>query len=190
MNKSIRRIWNVISIILVVIVVALTILLVGVRLIGLQPYAVLSGSMEPTYHTGALIYVKKIQPQEVEVGDPITFVLDDQLNIATHRVIRIDDANRHFYTKGDANEFADASPVHYNNLIGKPVFTIPYLGYLSAYVKDPPGRYIALAAAAVLLLLVFLLDLFDGEKKKEKKSGASGRVESSAAGDHQDVGNA
>ena len=58
MNKSIRRIWNVISIILVVIVVALTILLVGVRLIGLQP-SVLSGSMEPTYHTGALIYVKR-----------------------------------------------------------------------------------------------------------------------------------
>lgn len=190
MNKSIRRIWNVISIILVVIVVALTILLVGVRLIGLQPYAVLSGSMEPTYHTGALIYVKKIQPQEVEVGDPITFVLDDQFNIATHRVIRIDDANRHFYTKGDANEFADASPVHYNNLIGKPVFTIPYLGHLSAYVKDPPGRYIALAAAAILLLLVFLPDLFDGEKKKEKKSGASGKAESSAAGDHKDVGNA
>ena len=58
--------------------------------------------------------------------------------------------------------------MHYNNLIGKPVFTIPYLGYLSAYVKDPPGRYIALAAAAVLLLLVFLPDLFDGEKKKER----------------------
>ena len=159
MNRSIRRIWNVISVILVVVVVALTILLVGVRLIGLQPYAVLSGSMEPTYHTGALIYVKKTQPQDVEVGDPITFVLDDQLNIATHRVIRIDDANQHFYTKGDANEFADASPV-------------PYLGYLSAYVKDPPGRYIAIAAAAVLLLLVFLPDLFDEDKKKKRKKSA------------------
>lgn len=49
MSKAVKKIWNRISGVLVGIVVLLAIALVGVRLIGLQPYMVLSGSMEPTY---------------------------------------------------------------------------------------------------------------------------------------------
>ena len=150
-------------------VVVAAALLAGAKVIGFQTYSVLSGSMEPTYHTGSLIYVKKTDPQDIRVGDPITFVLDENLTVATHRVIKIDDPNQHFYTQGDANEYPDASPVHYKNLIGKPVFTIPYLGYFAGYVKDPPGRYLALAAAAIIILLVFLPDLFD-DKDKDKDS--------------------
>ena len=59
-KSSIRKTWNVISSILVALVVLLALLLVGARLFGLQVYTVLSGSMEPTYHTGSLIYVKKV----------------------------------------------------------------------------------------------------------------------------------
>ena len=62
MNKSLKKIWNVISTILVALVVLLALLLVGARVVGLQVFTVLSGSMEPTYHTGSLIYVKKVDP--------------------------------------------------------------------------------------------------------------------------------
>ena len=55
MNKSLKKIWNVISSILVALVVLLALLLVGARVVGLQVFTVLSGSMEPTYHTGSLI---------------------------------------------------------------------------------------------------------------------------------------
>ncbi len=166
-----KRVWNIVSGILIAIMVVLVVMLVGVRLIGYQPYCVLSGSMEPTYRTGSLIYVKKADPQDIKVGDPITFVLDENLTVATHRVIEIDEADRHFYTKGDANEYPDASPVHFNNLIGRPSFTIPYMGYVANYIQNPPGRYIAIAAAAVILLLIFIPDLFDDSKKKGKGKG-------------------
>ena len=166
-----KLVWNIVSGILIAIVVVLVVMLVGVRLIGYQPYCVLSGSMEPTYRTGSLIYVKKADPQDIKVGDPITFVLDENLTVATHRVIEIDEADRHFYTKGDANEYPDASPVHFNNLIGRPSFTIPYMGYVTNYIQNPPGRYIAIAAAAVILLLIFITDLFDDSKKKGKGKG-------------------
>lgn len=172
-----RKIYNSITTILVVIVVVAAALLVGAKLIGFQTYSVLSGSMEPTYHTGSLIYVKKTDPQNIKVGDPITFVLDENLTVATHRVIKIDDPNQHFYTQGDANEYPDASPVHYKNLIGKPVFTIPYLGYFAAYVQNPPGKYLAIAAAAIIILLVFLPDLFD-DKNKDKGSPKDPRAKS------------
>ena len=88
--KVFAKLWNIISTLIVILIVILAILLGGVRLVGLRPFAVLSGSMEPTYHVGSLIYVKSCDPEDVEVGDPITFVLDEDLNVATHRVISID----------------------------------------------------------------------------------------------------
>ena len=84
------KLWSLISTLLVLCIVVLAFLLVGVRLIGLTPYAVLSGSMEPTYHVGSLIYVKDIAPEEIEVGTPITFVVNEDLLLATHRVVDIE----------------------------------------------------------------------------------------------------
>ena len=74
--KAFRRIWGIITTLAVIAVVVLAILLVGVRVVGLTPYAVLSGSMEPTYHVGSLIYVRKVAPEDVQIGDPITFVVN------------------------------------------------------------------------------------------------------------------
>lgn len=169
-ESVVKRVWGVISTILVIIVVVLTLMLVGTKLIGIQPYAVLSGSMEPTYHTGSLIYVKETAAENIEVGDSITFVMDENLTVATHRVVEIDEESQHFITKGDANEFADASPVHFNNLIGKPVVTIPYLGYLANFIQNPPGRYIAIVMAILILLLAFLPGLFDDDKNKTEET--------------------
>ena len=88
MNKSLKKIWNVLSSILVALVVILALLLVGARIVGLQVFTVLSGSMEPTYHTGSLIYVKKIDPYTIKEGQPITFMLDEN-TVATHRVVGV-----------------------------------------------------------------------------------------------------
>lgn len=168
-----RKIWNTFTTILVAIVVILALLLVGARLVGLQVFTVLSGSMEPTYHTGSLIYVKEVDPYELEAGDVITFMLDED-TVATHRVVAVvpdeeDSAVVRFQTKGDANDAVDGSLVHYRNVVGSPVFTIPYLGYVANYIQNPPGTYIAISAGAILLLLVFLPDLFGDDKKDGKK---------------------
>ena len=173
MSKSFKKIWNVVSGILVALVVLLALLLVGARIVGLQVFTVLSGSMEPTYHTGSLIYVKKVDPYTIREGQPITFMLDEN-TVATHRVVGIvsDEADAsviRFRTKGDANEAEDGSLVHYKNVIGTPVFTIPYLGYVADYIQHPPGMYVAISCGAVLLLLVFLPDLFASDKDAKKK---------------------
>ena len=177
MSSKIKKIWNVFTTILVAIVVLFAVALVGVRLVGLQVFTVLSGSMEPTYHTGSLIYVKEVDYTEIEAGQVITFMLDEN-TVATHRVVEVvpDEADAsvlRYRTKGDANDVEDGSLVHYKNVIGTPVFTIPYLGYVANYIQNPPGTYIAISAGAILLLLVFLPDLFgsDDEEEQKKKKG-------------------
>ena len=171
MKRSIKKTWNIISTVLVSLVVLLALLLVGARVFGLQVFTVLSGSMEPTYHTGSLIYVKKVDPYTIQSGQVITFMLDEN-TVATHRVVGVvpdeeDPSVIRFRTKGDANENEDGGLVHYKNVIGTPVFTIPGLGFVANYIQHPPGMYIAIAAGAILLLLTFLPDLFGSEEKAE-----------------------
>ena len=168
MPKKVKKIWDTVTTVLVVLVVVFAVFLMGSRLVGLQVFNVISGSMEPTYSVGDLLYVKSVDPDSVKVGDPITFVLNEELVVATHRVVAIDGENRQFTTKGDANETEDAAPVHFNNLIGVPVFAIPLLGYVSAYIQSPPGMYVAIAFGAVLLAAVFLPDLLTKETKKKE----------------------
>lgn len=180
MNKSLKKAWEIISTVLVVLVVACAVFLMGSRIIGYRVFTVISGSMEPTYSVGDLIYVKNEKPQNITVGDPITFVLNEDLVVATHRVVRIDAENQYFYTKGDANEMEDSSPVHFNNVVGVPVFSIPYLGYVSDYIQNPPGMYIAIAAGAVLVILVFVPDMLD---KKKVDSGAQNSADKEGDGE-------
>ena len=169
----IKKIGNVVSTVLVVAVVLLAIALAGVRLFGLQVYTVLSGSMEPAYHVGALLYDKKVDPAQLRPGDVITFMLDEE-TIVTHRIVEVvpdeeDPSVIRFRTKGDANAAEDGSLVHYKNVLGTPVFTIPKLGYFANFVQQPPGLYVAIAFGAVLVLLAFLPDLLGDDKKKKGK---------------------
>lgn len=164
MKSSARKILNAFTTGIVIIVVVLAIMLVGVRLFGLQPFVVLSGSMEPKYHVGSLIYVKPVDYKTLQVGDDITYMLDED-TVVTHRIIEVlvDEENPdvlRYFTQGIANDVPDATSVHYKNIIGTPAFTIPYMGYVSNYIQNPPGMYIAIAAGAILILLVFLPDLF------------------------------
>ena len=168
MSEKIRIIWNKITTGIVAVVACCVLVLFGFRLFGLQGFAVLSGSMEPTYHTGSVIYVKAVDASSLEEGTVITYRLSGD-TIATHRIVDVVEENgtRLYRTKGDANEFADGSLVDPARIIGTPVISIPFLGFLLTYIQRPPGMYVAISIGAALLLLVFLPDLLfsDGKKK-------------------------
>lgn len=173
MNKSTKFILKLISNLIVIIAVALAILLVGLKFTGLQIYTVISGSMEPTYHVGSLIYVKKVDPSTLKIKDPITFELSDK-TIATHRIVEIvtDETNPNVYkfrTKGDANKDVDANLIEPNKVLGKAIFTIPYLGYLATYIQSYPGNVVAICTAIAMLILVIILDMLVDDKHPQEK---------------------
>lgn len=174
MSKGVRRTLKTISTILVALIVILAMLLVGVRLFNMQIYTVLSGSMEPTYHTGSLLYVKEVDPLELENGDVITFYLSED-TIVTHRIVDVISAEDgsgdiYFQTKGDANNVVDGGLVYYKNVIGEPVFSIPGMGYMVNFIQHPPGIYIAIVVCVGLVFAVFLMDMLLKEDEKAKKS--------------------
>lgn len=171
MKAKIKKIWNCINGVLIGLVLLLAIALVGVRLVGLDIYVVLSGSMEPEYKTGSVIYVKEADTAKLEVGDVITFRLGDDKTIATHRIIGVTekDGQTAYRTKGDANELEDGDAVLASSVVGTPIFTIPYLGYLAEYIHSTSGHYATIAVGATLLLLICLPDILFGKDKKSKE---------------------
>ncbi len=166
---------------LVVLMVLCAVFLMGSRLLGYQCYNIISPSMEPEYMVGDLIYVKEVDPTTIKEGDVITFIVNEDLIVGTHRVVRVDAENQRFYTKGDANEIEDQSPVHYNNVIGVPEFSIPKLGYVSDFVQNPPGMYITIGIGAILILAVFLPDMIGRKKEEEKEEVSAVQTEIDAA---------
>ncbi len=173
MNDTLKKVWNIVTTVLVVLMVLCAVFLMGARLLGYQCYTVISGSMEPEFSVGDLLYVKSVDVNTIKEGDPITFILNEDLVVATHRVVRVDAENQRFYTKGDANQIEDRDPVHFKNVIGVPKFSIPKLGYVSDFVQHPPGMYITIGIGVLLILLVFLPDMLAKKKPEEDPELAS-----------------
>ncbi len=174
MAKMFKIISKTLSSILVFIVVALAVLLVGVRLVGYTPYTVLSGSMEPEYHVGSIIYVKVIDPEQLQVRDPVTYRMPSG-TVVTHRIIEVYNAGTSqlsFLTQGDANKEDDGTPIPATAVIGKPQFTIPYLGYVSDFVQKPKGLLLVVGCGAVLLIISTVIDLLFKESAQDKPSDA------------------
>lgn len=97
-----KRFCSIVTGVVLVLAALMLVAFAGVRLFGLTPYAVLSGSMEPEYPTGSLIYVRDVDPADVAVGDAITFELESGA-LVTHEVYEIDSDARAFRTQGIAN---------------------------------------------------------------------------------------
>lgn len=88
--KKLGKIWNVLTTSLVILVVVIALALVGIRLLGFTPLYVMSGSMKPAFPVGALIFVQETDPADIQVGDPITYTINDEGDYSTHRVIAIE----------------------------------------------------------------------------------------------------
>lgn len=190
---KVKKIWDIVSTVVVILFVLAAIFLLGSRLLGYKVYTVISGSMEPVYNVGDLVYVKEVDVREIKAGDDITFVLNDSKTVATHRVYRVDKNVKglYFTTYGVNNLSEEArealkngrelkstdldTPVWEKNVQGVVQFRIPLLGYVSDFIGHPPGTWIAIGGVAVLIILAFLPDIlgaFDNKKKPEENEEA------------------
>ena len=128
---------------------------------GMEMKAVLTGSMEPELPVGSLLVIQPVSYDEIEIGNDITFVRDKNLTLVTHRVISKDDETRTITTQGIANNAPD-NPTRFENVVGKVVYHIPYLGYLVIWTSTLQGKIIA---GIIIIALVAFSLLFSDEKK-------------------------
>lgn len=176
-RKVLEKIFFVITLIIVAILVFS---LVSAKISGGPPrvaghymYIVLSGSMKPAFDTGSLVFVKPISAEMIKEGDIITYRgLGVGKQLISHRAVAIDntDGDIQITTKGDANNAIDPNPVTTENLVGKVVLAIPYLGYFIHFTQTKLGLIILILIPAAILLIFEVINLYNnvGAMKKEK----------------------
>jgi signal peptidase len=130
-----------------------------------------SGSMEPAIHRGSLIFVKPVG--EYNVGDVITRKTDDPKVTITHRVLKKEEVEGKtmFETKGDANNVSDGKNISEDMIIGKNLWSLPYLGYLVGFAKTMPGLILFIIVPAVIIVYdeINKIKKEFGKIKKKKK---------------------
>lgn len=150
--------------VLALVVLALLSVTVGPLVLPYKALTVLSGSMEPTIHVGAVIIDTPINASDVKVGDIITFQRPDHPNeLVTHRVVQIEtgpSGQKQWITKGDANNATDAWRIPAVGSGYKYSFSIPYAGWALAWMQTPIGRLLFLVVPAALLGLLTLYELW------------------------------
>lgn len=118
----------------------------------IMPLIVFSGSMEPTIGVGDLIFIKGCDSEDIKTNDIITYRRDKK-TIVTHRVVKIFKNNSEimFETKGDVNNVIDEKPISENLVLGKKIFKIPYLGYVSYYIKNNSKLFLVFIPLTIIL---------------------------------------
>ncbi|PUB10635.1 signal peptidase I [Paenisporosarcina sp. OV554] len=135
---------------------------------GYQPLTVLSNSMNPSFETGDMLFVNKVDPMEVKVDDVITF---KELGgvLITHRVIEVinNSGGIGFVTKGDNNNVKDEEVVKGENLIGKQVFNIPNAGHIAKKLRSPMGLILFILLPLVSYICIEVYDRKKGANRRE-----------------------
>jgi len=132
--------------------------------IGIRPYAVRSGSMEPEIEIGSICFVNhNISYSDIEIGDIIAFKLSNH-TMVTHRVT--DKTEDGFITKGDNNNVEDAAMITENEYVGKTIYWIPKAGYAVMFLHTRRG----LIVCSCIFLMFFLTGfLFHDDEEGGKK---------------------
>ena len=156
------------TLILIIIVVSAIVLLILFRPTSLwgdtQYSPVYTGSMEPAIPIGAVVVIKPVDLGTLKIGDIICFKFSEATSI-THRIINM--TNGGFITKGDANEDSDQWTVKKENVVGKVLLTIPFIGYLGYFVRTPIGLILLIVLPATVIISVELRNTI--KKLKAKK---------------------
>ena len=156
---------------------AALVLVVAPLATGSQTYTVLTNSMAPKYAPGTFLVVKPTSFASLRVGDIITYQIESgKPAVISHRIVSVGttgSGERVFTTKGDNNSLADAAPVHAQQVRGKLLYAVPYVGFVANKLgQTNRGALIPLAAVGLIGFGAFsMVQGVRGRKRVTKESG-------------------
>jgi signal peptidase I len=133
-----------------------------------------------TLHTGDLIIVEGVNPEDVYVapynpngrsGDILVFHAVGSDELIVHRAVGkiVVNGQIYFTTEGDNNfEPGPSSPTPAANVVGKVVMRIPWLGYIALDLRTSNGILVIVILIIALILVEFVVS--DSEHKRTDKN--------------------
>lgn len=140
-------------------------------------YVVLTGSMIPEILVNDVVVTKRVEVEELKVGDIITFISTDTRFsgiIVTHRIkqIFVDPVTGEyeFETKGDNNNTVDFTHAEGNKVLGKVILKIPKLGYIQYFLASKGGWIFVILIPCLVILSYDIMKLIKAVGKKGMKN--------------------
>jgi signal peptidase len=142
------------------------------RILGLQSFTVMSGSMEPAISTGDVVVERRIRPLQARVGDVVTFKDTARHELVTHRVrsMRARGPVVSYITQGDANTGMEHWSVRTDGTIGRVLYHVPRIGYALVWTRLPIARLMLVVIPALLLGVLELVRLWRPRRPEEAAS--------------------
>lgn len=160
MRKLVSKIIQIASYCIFGCVICLSLFVVILRFVGESPsvfgyscYYVLTKSMEPEIMAGEMILGKTTDPEDLQVGDIITYEGDtgDYKNkIITHKIVEIRDDI--VITQGVANDVPDPA-IYSSQIISRYVTTIPVAGKIFSVINSKFGFFFLIITPLGLLII-------------------------------------
>jgi signal peptidase len=155
--------------ILVIIALLATVLIayVGAQLLLATdtPFIVIaSGSMSPALEVGDIIIVQKVPATSIQAGDIIAFDSPEEIR-TIHRVTQIQtlpNGTIQFKTKGDANPSEETYWTSEEDVHGRVLYKIPYLGWMALIPTIP-------ITIAIIIIIIVLIWPEKSRKTKKRK---------------------
>jgi len=176
LKKKLKKAISVFQWLLTAVLVLVVLLLIFTAFNPIKSFQVLrvmSGSMEPKIKVGSVVFIQKINPENLKKNDIITYASEENPDmLVTHRLVEIEEKENQtvFKTKGDANNSKDMAEVSPSQIKGKVVFSLPFLGYLSIWIRKPAGFGLLVILPAILIIISEILNIKKTiEKEVEKK---------------------
>lgn len=144
--------------------------------LGYTPMVVLSGSMSGVQNghieVGDLVFVKKVEPENLKTGDVIAYMNNG--TTVTHRIIAIDtaeDKSLLFTTKGDANNAEDTDPVTEEQLVGLYQGRLAKVGDFAMFLQTPVGMlvFIGVPLCAFIIYDIIRRQKYAAREKKREQ---------------------
>ena len=132
-----------------------------INIFGYKSYIIKTNSMEPTISINDVVIAKKVKKQDIKKGDVITFLQEGE--VITHRITKIDE-NGDYTTKGDNNNIEDTFKIIYDNIEGKHILTIPYLGKI---IQILDNQIVFLIITLIVLIFIFIM--IQNQEKRENR---------------------
>ena len=153
MKKRFQKIFDFFSFLLIIFIFLVALLFLGSKMPlpkNYQIFTVMSGSMEPAIKIGSIVLVKP--KNDYQIGEIVTFKKRD--HPITHRIVEkeIIGGRVFFTTKGDANKNPDPQKIQKNEILGRVIFSLPFLGYFVNFVRKPFGFLVTILIPALLVI--------------------------------------
>jgi signal peptidase I len=134
-----------------------------------------SHPFDRTLHKGDLIIIQAVSPESINAapepyGDIIVYRRQSDGELIVHRAIAKETVGGKifFTTKGDANGEADSPTVPQENVVGRVILHIPWIGWVALFMRDSSVIYIIMVVIILLVIVEFAVSALKNRTETEK----------------------